>query len=51
MTKDEVFITEKRARAGVTFKNTGTEVFVSLRYFGPDVHPNAPEVGSAPRTL
>ena len=47
---DEVFITEKRAKAGVAFKNTGTEVFVSLRYFGPDVHPNAPEVGSAPRT-
>ena len=34
----------------MTFKNTGTEPFVSLRYFGPDVHPNVPEVGSAPRT-
>jgi hypothetical protein len=51
VTRDEVFITEKRARAGVTFKNTGTEVFVSLRYFGPDVHPNAPEVGSASKAL
>ncbi|MHC5538676.1 hypothetical protein ACYOEI_10680 [Singulisphaera rosea] len=45
VTKDEVFITEKRAKEGVTFTNTGTEVFVSLRYFGPDVHPNAPAVG------
>ena len=31
--------------AGVSFTNTGTDVFVSLRYFGPDVHPKAPEVG------
>ncbi len=45
VTKDEVFVTEKRAKEGVTFTNTGTEVFVSLRYFGPDVHPNAPAVG------
>jgi hypothetical protein len=44
-TKDEVFVTQKRAAAGVTFKNTGAEPFVSLRYFGPDVHPNAPNVG------
>ena len=51
VTKDEVFITEKRARAGVTFQNTGTEVFVSLRYFGPDVHPHAPAVGSASKTV
>jgi hypothetical protein len=45
VTKDEVFVTQKRAGAGVAFTNTGTEVFVSLRYFGPDVHPKAPEVG------
>ena len=45
MTKDEVFVTAKRAGEGVTFKNTGTEAFVSLRYYGPDVHPNAPKVG------
>ncbi|HEV3164798.1 MAG TPA: hypothetical protein VGZ22_12285 [Isosphaeraceae bacterium] len=44
-TRDEVFITDKRARAGVTYKNTGTEVFVSLRYFGPDVHGKLPAVG------
>ena len=32
-------------RRASTFKNTGSEVFVSLRYFGPDVHPNLPNVG------
>jgi hypothetical protein len=47
VTNDEVFITDKRAKEGVTFTNAGTEVFVSLRYFGPDVHPNAPNVGDA----
>ncbi|SIN96636.1 Mannose-6-phosphate isomerase, class I [Singulisphaera sp. GP187] len=47
VTKDEVFITEKRAKEGVKITNTGTEVFVSLRYFGPGVHPNAPNVGDA----
>ncbi len=45
MTRDEVFVTAKRAEEGVTFKNTGSEPFVSLRYFGPDVHPHAPNVG------
>ncbi len=45
VTKDEVFVTAKKAGDGVTFTNTGTEVFVSLRYFGPDVHPKAPSVG------
>ena len=44
-TRDEVFVAEKRAKDGVTFKNTGTEAFVSLRYFGPGVHPHAPNVG------
>ena len=50
VTRDEVFITEKRAKEGVTFKNTGTESFVSLRYFGPDVHPKAPNVGDHARS-
>ena len=35
----------KRSKEGVTFKNTGTEPFVSLRYFGPDVHASVPAVG------
>jgi hypothetical protein len=29
----------------VSFKNTGSEPFVSLRYFGPDVHKDLPKVG------
>src|SRR4051794_4667696 len=44
-TKDEVFVTAKRAKEGVTFKNNGVEAFVSLRYFGPDVHATVPAVG------
>jgi hypothetical protein len=45
MTQDEVFVTAKRAGEGVTFQNTGSEPLVSLRYFGPDTHPDLPEVG------
>jgi hypothetical protein len=45
VTKDEVFVTAKRAGEGVAFKNTGSEPFVSLRYFGPDTHGNLPAVG------
>jgi hypothetical protein len=40
-----VFVTAKAAGGGVTFKNTGSEPFVSLRYFGPDTHPDLPNVG------
>ena len=50
MTKDEVFVTAKRAAEGVTFKNTGSEPFVSLRYFGPDVHKDLPKVGDYRRS-
>ena len=49
MTEDEVFITAKRASAGVTFTNGGAEPFVSLRYFGPDVHADLPAVGDSSR--
>jgi hypothetical protein len=45
VTKDEVFITATRAREGVTYVNNGSEPFVSLRYFGPDVHSVLPNVG------
>lgn len=45
VTKDEVFVSDKKAREGVAFKNTGAEPFVSLRYFGPDVHASVPAVG------
>ena len=47
MTGDEVFCTESAAREGVVFENTSdTEPLVTLRYFGPDAQPDAPEVGS-----
>src|SRR5947207_11751084 len=36
VTQDEVFVTAQRAGEGVAFKNTGSEPFVSLRYFGPE---------------
>lgn len=45
MTEDEVFVTAKAAADGVTIINTGTEPLVSLRYFGPDACPDAPNVG------
>jgi hypothetical protein len=47
LTEDEVFCTEAAAKAGVTFENTSpTEPLVALRYFGPDVNPDAPELGA-----
>jgi len=47
LTEDEVFCTENAARSGVTFENTSAvEPLVVLRYFGPDVNPEAPELGS-----
>jgi hypothetical protein len=42
---DEVFITHEAATAGVEIENTGGEPLVGLRYFGPDVHDNMPEIG------
>lgn len=46
MTEDEVFITAKAAQEGVVIENLGKECpLVMLRYFGPDVNPQAPEVG------
>jgi hypothetical protein len=50
LTEDEVFCTEPAAKAGVTFENTSTvEELVVLRYFGPEVNPDAPEVGAYKR--
>ena len=47
LTEDEVFCTEDAAKAGVTFENTSSvEQLVVLRYFGPEVHPNAPAIGA-----
>lgn len=50
LTEDEYFCTEDGAADGVTFVNTSeTEPLVCLRYFGPEVSPTAPEVGSYKR--
>ncbi|MDA7915906.1 hypothetical protein N9B94_01575 [Verrucomicrobia bacterium] len=47
LTEDEYFRTEAGAKAGVTFENTSeTEPIVCLRYFGPEVNKNAPEMGA-----
>jgi len=46
MTEDEVFITAKAAQEGVEVENLANDCpLVCLRYFGPDVHSDMPEVG------
>src|SRR5882672_8952169 len=46
LTEDEYFCTADGAYVGVTFENTSeTEPLVVLRYFGPEVNPEAPQVG------
>ncbi len=46
LTEDEVFVTAAAAKAGVTYTNTSaTENLVVLRYFGPEVNPQAPQIG------
>src|SRR5262245_35339488 len=49
LTEDEYFVTHEAATQGVTFTNTGTEALVTLRYFGPEVNPEAPNVGEHKR--
>ncbi|MCH7686883.1 MAG: hypothetical protein IH899_09420 [Planctomycetes bacterium] len=44
-TEDEVFVSAKAAAEGLVVENTGTEPLVSLRYFGPNAQPDAPNVG------
>ena len=47
LTEDEYFCTEEGARTGVSFENTSeTEPLVCLRYFGPEVNPQAPAIGA-----
>ena len=47
MTEDEVFISAKAAQEGVVIENLAKACpLVLLRYFGPEVNPNAPEVGA-----
>ena len=47
LTEDEYFCTEAGAKSGVRFENhSETEPLVMLRYFGPEVNPDAPAVGA-----
>ncbi len=47
MTQDELFVSHEAATQGVTFENhSKTDPLVTLRYFGPDVHRDMPEVGA-----
>jgi len=46
LTEDEVFVTEATAKEGVTFENhSDKDPLIVLRYFGPEVNPDAPSVG------
>ena len=49
LTEDEVFVSDEAARQGIAFQNTGKEPLVTLRYFGPETNPDAPEVGGHKR--
>lgn len=44
-TTDEVFISHQAAVAGYEVENTGNERLVGLRYFGPDIFDQVPNVG------
>ena len=47
LTEDEYFVAEAGAKSGVTYENTSaTEPMVILRYFGPEVNPDAPALGA-----
>ena len=47
LTNDEIFCTASAANEGVTFENrSDKEPLVLLRYFGPDVNPQAPELNT-----
>ena len=47
LTEDEIFCTAATAQGGVTYENTSaTEPLVTLRYFGPETSPDAPEMGA-----
>ena len=46
MTQDEIFITAEAASADIVIENhSKTEPMVTLRYFGPDIHTDMPDVG------
>jgi hypothetical protein len=43
--RDEVLVTDGRARAGVEVVNTGREDLLVIKFFGPDVNPDVPMLG------
>ena len=50
LTNDEYFVPWQTAKAGVDYVNTSeTEPLVLLRYFGPEMDPDAPGVGATPQ--
>jgi hypothetical protein len=50
MTEDELFVSYEATTSGVTFENhSQADPLVTLRYFGPDVHTDMPEVGDHAR--
>jgi hypothetical protein len=47
MTQDELFMSAEAAAQGIVVENDSqTDPLVTLRYFGPDVHKDMPEVGA-----
>jgi hypothetical protein len=46
-TEDGVFVGAKAAQEGIVIENLGKACQLALlRYFGPEVNPQAPEVGA-----
>jgi hypothetical protein len=42
---DEIYVTADAAQKGFVIENTGSDPLVALRYFGPDVHEETPNIG------
>jgi hypothetical protein len=42
---DEIYVTAEAAQKGFVIENTGSDPLVALRYFGPDVHKEVPNIG------
>jgi hypothetical protein len=41
---DELFVTHERAVRGVEVHNAGSQDLVVIKFFGPDIHPDAPVI-------
>lgn len=47
MTNENHLLTNDSTKSGVTFENTSeTEPLDTVRYFGPEVNPDAPAMGA-----